>query len=281
MKINPTLQKTIVITGASDGIGRAAARMLVADGHKVVIVGRSPTKTAAVARELGMPFYVADFNDLAQVRELAVKLGQDLPRIDVLVNNAGGIFGERTLTKDGFELTFQVNYLAGFLLTELLLPTLLRSRAVVIQTASVASWVFGDIDIHDLQNEKHYSANKAYGDSKAEQILFTRELHRRYAGQGIKAVSFHPGNLATGFAGTSSSWLRFIYHSPLKRFIGKAETGGKALKWLIDSVPGADWQPGEYYQDNRIARKMNPQTKDMKLANELWQQTERLLVAKS
>ncbi len=167
--------RTIVITGASDGIGAAAARVLADQGEQIVLVGRSPAKTAAVAAETGGPYYVADFTDLAQVRDLAAKLTAAFPRIDVLANNAGGIMGDRTVTTDGFEKTFQVNHLAPFLLTHLLTPTLLASRAAVLQTSSIAAQRYGNIDIEDLQNEKSYSPNKAYGDSKLENILFTKD----------------------------------------------------------------------------------------------------------
>ena len=126
--------KIIVITGASDGIGKAAARELKAKGAKVVIVGRSPEKTKAVARELDVAYYIADFSKLSDVRELGEKLHAAYPRIDVLVNNAGGIFGERELTVDGFEKTMQVNHLSHFLLTKLLLNTLIASNATVINT---------------------------------------------------------------------------------------------------------------------------------------------------
>jgi NAD(P)-dependent dehydrogenase (short-subunit alcohol dehydrogenase family) len=109
------VSKTIVITGASDGIGAAGARLLHGDGHRVVVVGRSPEKTKAVADELGVEGFVADFARLDEVRRLAAELDVACPTIDVLANNAGGIFGDRTKTADGFELTFQVNHLAPFL----------------------------------------------------------------------------------------------------------------------------------------------------------------------
>ncbi|MEV4175373.1 SDR family NAD(P)-dependent oxidoreductase [Nonomuraea sp. NPDC049709] len=129
-------QQTIIITGASDGIGAAAAHQLTENGHKVIVVGRSPQKTAAVAGKIGAPFHVADFADLAQVRSLASELTATYPRIDVLANNAGGIFGDREVTTDGYEKTFQVNHLAPFLLTYLLMATLIESNAKIIQTSS-------------------------------------------------------------------------------------------------------------------------------------------------
>ena len=219
-------KQTIIITGASDGIGAAAARQLAASGERVVLVGRSQAKTAAVAAELDAPHYVADYADLGQVRSLAAELQAIYPRIDVLANNAGGILGDRQVTKDGFEKTFQVNHLAPFLLTSLLLPALTASSAKVLQTSSVAAKNYGKINIDDLQNERDYSPNKAYGDAKLANILFTRELHRRYHDQGISAAAFHPGNVATNFASDTTSWFRFMYHTPLKRLI--LTTPGKA-----------------------------------------------------
>ena len=146
-------QQTIVITGASDGIGAAAAGQLRALGHQVVVVGRSPEKTAAVAQALNAPSHLADFADLGQVRALAAELLASYPRIDVLANNAGGLFGQET-TKDGFDKTFQVNHLAPFLLTHLLMDRLIESDARVIQTSSAAHRLFGHIDLDDLDNAK-------------------------------------------------------------------------------------------------------------------------------
>ena len=133
------MTRTIVITGGSDGIGAASARQLHEAGEQVVLVGRNPEKTARVARELGAPSFVADYSELSQVRDLAASLLEQYPRIDVLANNAGGIFGERKVTGDGNELTFQVNHLGGFLLTNLLLERLIESEGSVIQTSSLAA----------------------------------------------------------------------------------------------------------------------------------------------
>lgn len=205
-------QQTIVITGASDGIGAAAARQLSANGAHVVLVGRSRAKTAAVAAELQAPYHLADFAELEQVRALAAELATAHPRIDVLANNAGGIMGPRDVTRDGFEKTFQVNHLAPFLLTYLLLPTLAPSSAKVLATSSAAAKLWGKIDLEDLQLERAYSPEKAYGNAKLANILFTRELHRRYAKHGIAAAAFHPGTGATNFA---SDHLPHPLHQPL------------------------------------------------------------------
>ena len=263
--------QTIVITGASDGIGTAAAQKLSADGHSVVLVGRSPEKTAAAARALGAPFHVADFADLDQVRALADDLAAAYPRIDVLANNAGGIMGHRTLTKDGFELTFQVNHLAPFLLTNRLLPVLTASRAKVIQTASIAARMFGHIDLDDLGLERGYSPDRAYGNGKLENILFTRELDRRHGDQGIAAAAFHPGVVGTNFASDTTHPMRFLYHTPLIKnlFTISPQRGARGLVWLAENEPRTTWPTGEYFEHNRVA-KSNPQARDAALAAALW-----------
>ncbi len=273
------MPKTIVITGASDGIGAAAARQLHRDGHQVVVVGRSPTKTQAVAAELGADAFVADFTHLDEVRRLAAELDAAYPRIDVLANNAGGIFGDRTKTADGYEMTFQVNHLSPFLLTQLLMDKLIASDATVIQTSSVAARLFAPkLNLEDLDLDANFSASKAYGAAKLENILFTQELDRRYRAQGISAVAFHPGNVATNFGASSSSpILRTIIKFPLARalFISP-EKGADQLVWFSESQPGTDWQPGEYYEKRKVAR-TNSQAADAGLARGLWERSEAML----
>jgi NAD(P)-dependent dehydrogenase (short-subunit alcohol dehydrogenase family) len=270
--------RTIVITGASDGIGAAAARALAAAGEHVVIVGRSSSKTAAIAAELGADHFVADFAKLDDVRRLADELLERYPRIDVLVNNAGGIMGEREVTADGHEKTLQVNHLAPFLLTTLLLDRLVASDASVINTASIANKLFGSIDIDDLGNEKRYSPNKAYGDGKLANILFARELERRHGLDGLSAVSFHPGVVSTGFGKATTSPLRFVY-GLLGRFLLTPDRGADTLVWLASSRPGTDWVRGEYYSKRRIEKTRNRQADDASLAAALWDRSEELVAA--
>lgn len=264
------MAKRIVITGASDGIGAAAARTLARAGHDVVVVGRSAEKTSAVAAETGSDHFTADFADLAQVRRLASDLQTRYERIDVLVNNAGGVFGVAERTVDGHEKTLQVNHLAPFLLTNLLLDTLRTSRAAVIQTASRAARRLAQIDIDDLDNNRRYAPLKAYGDAKLENILFTSELHRRHGDHGISAVAFHPGNVASNFAAdTTSSW-RFIYNTPLRHvMLISPQKGSAPLVWLATGEPGRDWQPGRYYEKQKPAT-THPQGQDADLATRLW-----------
>jgi NAD(P)-dependent dehydrogenase (short-subunit alcohol dehydrogenase family) len=270
--------KTIVVTGASDGIGAAAARKLHADGHRVVVVGRSPEKTAAVAKELGADHFVADFAVLDQVRELAAGLVAAYPTIDVLCNNAGGVFGDRAKTVDGFEKTFQVNHLAPFLLTQLLLDKLIAAGASVIQTSSFAARMTGKIEMDDLEHDRDFNANVAYGTVKLENILFTKELHRRYHDRGISSAAFHPGVVATGFAAESHSWLRHMYTNPIGRlFMTSPEKGADQMVWLAEGRPGVDWESGAYYEKRKPASRNNPQALDDGLAEWLWERSEALL----
>ena len=186
-------RKTIVITGASDGIGAAAARRLSENGGNVVVVGRSQSKTTAVAAELGANYFVADFADLAQVRALAEKIRSQYPRIDVLANNAGGMFSEMNMTVDGLEKTYQVNYLSPFLLTTALLDLLVDSHATIINTTSSSQRLLPRVTITDLENTDRHRPGTAYALTKLAIVLFTMELHRRYHARGLSAATFHPG----------------------------------------------------------------------------------------
>ncbi|WP_144875814.1 SDR family NAD(P)-dependent oxidoreductase [Microbacterium sp. 1.5R] len=273
-------KKTIVITGASDGIGAAAARQLAGSGHRLLLVGRSPEKTRAVADEIGAESLTADFAVFDEVRTLASRIDDLLgvDGIDVLANNAGGIFGDRTPTVDGHEKTIQVNHLAPFLLTNLLLPRLLRSRGAVINTSSVGHRLFGDLDVDDLDNERRFSANKAYGDAKLANVLFAKTLHTRFHADGLSAVAFHPGTVRTNFAADSSSLMRIVYRSVLGRFLlTGVEEGGSILRWFIEGTPDETWFSGAYYDERTLSNRVNPQVDDPALAEALWQKSAELV----
>jgi NAD(P)-dependent dehydrogenase (short-subunit alcohol dehydrogenase family) len=273
--------RTIVITGASDGLGAAAAERLTRSGENVVVVGRSPKKTVAVATPLNADYFVADFADLAQVRDLAAQLLERYPRIDVLANNAGGMMGRREVTVDGHEKTFQVNHLAPFLLTTLLLDRLIESRASVINTSSVGNR-FGHIDITDLDHERSYQTQKVYGSAKLANILFTKELNRRYHSAGISTAAFHPGPVASNFGSESGSKLiTLVYHTPLKNFgLISPEQGSDQLVWLASAAPGVDWTSGEYYVKHKPGR-ANKQARDTALAEQLWDRSLDMVTAQA
>ncbi|BBY18817.1 SDR family NAD(P)-dependent oxidoreductase [Mycolicibacterium litorale] len=273
--------RTIVITGASDGVGAAAAKRLTRSGENVVVVGRSPQKTAAVAQPLGADSFVADFADLAQVRELARRLLETYPRIDVLANNAGGMMNTRETTVDGFEKTFQVNHLAPMLLTTLLLDRLVESGASVLNTSSMAN-KFARVGFDDLDAVQNQNGSLAYGTSKLANILFTKELHRRYHGAGISTAAFHPGPVASNFsAEVDNPLFGVLYRSPLRHvaLIG-TEQGSDELVWLASAEPGVDWQSGEYYYKHKVAR-ANKIADDARAAERLWDGSLELLGAKA
>ena len=270
-------KKTIVITGASDGIGAEAVRMLSQHGHDPIVIGRSPDKTRQAAQAVGAAWYVCDFSSLSQVRTLGSKLLDEVERIDVLVNNAGGMFGQREMTKDGHEKTLQVNHLAHFLLTRMLLDKLVAFRASVINTSSIAHKIFADFSIDDLELENGYSVKKAYGNAKLANILFTRELHERYHKKGLKTAAFHPGNVATNFAHDTTSVLKYIYHTPLKHLAGliSPEKGADTLVWLAEHE---HWDSGEYYVKRKKA-KISKAAGDFEAARELWEISESMTKA--
>ena len=271
------MNKTILLTGASDGIGASAAKKLAQHGTRLLLTGRSPEKLAAVAGPLGADSFAANFERLAEVRALAAWVRERTDHIDVLANNAGGVFAGRVVTVDGNEHTMQVNHYAGFLLTNLLMDVLLRSRAVVVNTSSVGAHAFGKIDLSDLDQARKYRTMKAYGDSKLANILFAKGLHSRFHARGLSAVAFHPGNIASNFGKETGNWaMKAIYKSPLARLLETPEAGADNLLWLAEGTPGVTWQSGEYYHsDRKPPRRPNPQQNDQNLIDAFWNESAR------
>lgn len=275
------IKKNVIITGASDGVGAAAARGLNQAEYNLYLVGRNKAKTAKVANGVDAPYFTADFSQLDQVRHLAELLQRTLgdQKIDILVNNAGGLFGTHALTDDGFERTIQVDYLAPFLLTQLLMPNFNPDQAVVINTSSIAHQLFGHINLNDLNNShKKYKGTKAYGDAKLANILFANELDRRFHKDGLSAVSFHPGMIRTNFANDKKSWMYRVYHTVLNKVVMQsAQEGGDTLRFFIEGTPGETWESGAYYNKRQKAKKVNPQVNDLTLQQQLWDKTQKLL----
>ncbi|MCU1642456.1 MAG: short-chain dehydrogenase/reductase [Nocardia sp.] len=255
--------RTVVVTGASSGIGAAAVARFAELGARVVVVGRSPEKTRAVADSIKAEYHTADFSRLDDVRALADKL-RDRP-IDVLANNAGGVFSGRHLTPDGHEMTFQVNYLAPFLLTNLLLPSL--SEAQVINTGSVA-YRFATLDLNNLDG---LGGQRAYGAAKLAVLLFTRELARRE--EKLTATAFHPGGTATDVMREDSIL------GPLMRvgryFLPSADKGAAPLIELA-TVADPESINGAYFNKHRRQEPTHKQVTDPEVGERLWDISARL-----
>ena len=268
--------RTVVITGASAGIGAAAAVRLSASGASVGVVGHSPQKTAAIAQRIGGRAHVADFGRLEDVRRLAAELLDAYERIDILANNAGAIFTSRAATADGNERTFQVNHLAPFLLTNLLLPRLAEAGdARVINTASDA-YRSGHLDPDDLDGTRgQVPIRKAYPASKLATVLFTRELARRVDGTGVSTVAFHPGVVSTDL-GRDSAVIGRAMTSRLARLVLK--TPDQGAEPLLRLATRADPRAvnGRYFNRLELEEPVRGQAGDAELARILWEGSARL-----
>ena len=262
----------VVVTGASSGIGEAAARELHGLGATVVPVGRDENRLGRVAAAVEAEPMVADFASLEAVRTLAAALLERHPRIDVLVNNAGLVSGRRRLSADGYELTFAVNHLAPFLLTNLLLDRLRESGAGRVVTTSSGAHHGGLIDLDDLQLERgRFSGNRAYSNSKLANVLFTRELARREG--AIAANCFHPGVIRTRLARGAGPLVRVgaLVAAPV---LASPTTGASTLVWLASSKE-AGKESGGYFERRQPGR-LSAQAQDEALARALWERSAQL-----
>lgn len=268
------MDKTVIVTGASAGIGAAAARKFAKAGATVAVVGRSTEKTTAVAREIGAKPYLVDFARLADVRRLADDLRADFPVIDVLAHNAGLAPGKPSLTEDGYEKTFQVNYLAPFLLTNLLWDRLTASPdARVISTSSMAHR-FGRIDLANLSGlPARYTTTRVYGTWKLGNILFTRELARRAKGTSITASAFHPGPVASEFFREDPVMRRIVTSRLGKAVLVTPDQGADPMLHLA-TVADAQSVNGAYF--HRMKRR-EPKGVGRELERELWDRSAALL----
>ena len=277
--------RTVIVTGASSGIGSVTARDLHERGAHVIALGRDRERTTAIARELGTDPVIADFASFADVRRAAAELLAQCEFIDGLVNNAGALVPTRTITQDGHELTLQANHLSPFLLTTLLLDRLTqtaqqgRGPVRVITTASIGNQ-YAKVRRDDLEwSKRRWSGFRAYAHSKLLNILFARELAVRGLARGVESYSFHPGNVATGFASTSRT-IGAIYRTAIGRrlFLIDSEAGAAPMTRLVvdADLPAPT---GAYFDRFDVERRVNRQADDPELAAWLWMESARLVAA--
>jgi len=278
---SPLLGKHVVVTGASNGIGLHTATGLARLGASVAVVARDRVKGEAALAAVrqasaggAASLFLADLGSLAQVRRLAGELLAALPRIDVLLNNAGAIHMTRKESADGHELTFAVNHLAPFLLTSLLLPRLRASAPARVVTVSSEAHRMAPLDLDDLQALRGYAGMKVYGRSKLANVLFANELARRLDGAGVTSNSLHPGVVATGFGRNDPGWMRLLV-TVARPFLVTPEKGARTSIHVAAS-PELDGVSGRYFKDRREVAPA-PFARDEGVQRRLWELSERLV----
>lgn len=274
--------KTVLVTGATNGIGFITARELAKMGATVLMVARDQTKGRAKLEEIRqavpqakLELMLCDLSSMASIRQLATNLTAKYSSLDVLVNNAGAFYSERQVSKDGLEMTFALNHIGYFLLTNLLLETLKRTKNSRIVSVSSGAHLSGKMNFDDLQFEKKFNGWQAYSDSKLANVLFTKELSRRLAGTGVTANCLHPGFVKTGFANGSSGFLGLALNLAKNILAITPEKGAETMIYLSSSQEVAN-VTGEYFDKKKIA-KVNPQALDSSIAKRLWEVSEKLV----
>lgn len=277
--------KNYVVTGANSGIGLFSARRFAQLGANVALVCRNEQRgREAVAQIIAatgnenISLYLADFSSLASVSEMADKLLRDMPKIDVLCNNAGGANGSRTVTEEGFETTFVSNHLSGFLLTKKLLPAILNAAADdlarIVFTSSYGHFNSA-LDFDDLGLKEGYSTLKGYGRSKLMNLLTARELQHRLEGENVVASSFHPGTVRTPIwkkGGVLARLLGLILYPFMKSIV----QGSATFIWLASSEDSASkGAHGHYFFEGKRADTAKFATDED--AKRLWQISEELI----
>jgi len=276
--------RTCLVTGATSGIGLAAATALAAQGARLALIARSPERAEEALRGIRarapaaeVSVHQADLASLAAIRRVAPEILGRHPRIDVLLNNAGVFHLRRRTTADGFEAMFGVNHLAPFLLTQLLLERLRATPgARIVNVASEAHRFGGPLDFDDLQSERRYRPMSVYGRSKLCNILWTAELARRLAGSGVTANCCHPGAVATRLGQNDAFWTR-----ALGRVLGllllTPEQGARTPVFLA-GAPEVAGASGGYYVKQRERRPARF-AEDPAAARRLWEASEGLVGA--
>ena len=277
------MQKTALITGGTSGIGHSTALLLAKKGYNIYIVGRSEEACRAVMDELRsirpdgtFGYYVCDLLSQAQIKRMAEKIRLEHRHLDVLVNNAGGVFASRMLTDEGIEKTFALNHLAYFTLTRELLPLLQAAPEPRIVCVSSDSHLKGKIDFDNLQGEKKYFIMSQYENTKLMNVLFVKELSRRLQGTGITVNALHPGVVKTKIGSKSKNLFFGMAWQTFSVLAGISEERGAATSVYLASSEDVKGVTGQYFSDCRPA-KTNPIAEDETVAKRLWEETERIL----
>jgi NAD(P)-dependent dehydrogenase (short-subunit alcohol dehydrogenase family) len=275
--------KTCIVTGASSGIGKETAVALAQAGAHVAVVCRTREKGERTIAEIGrrsqssaVSLFVADLASLRAVRDLAVQIDDALPRVDVLVNNAGLALRERVATAEGLETTFVVNHLAHFLLTRLLEPKLVASAPSRVVNVASDAHRWGRLRFDDLMGTRAYDGWTAYAQSKLANVAFTYELARRLAGTGVTANCLHPGLVATGFANAGPTTIRIL--SRVARPFLRSPGTGAATSIYLASAPELTGVSGRYFASRR-ERRSSKASYDEAIAARLWRVSEELIEA--
>jgi NAD(P)-dependent dehydrogenase (short-subunit alcohol dehydrogenase family) len=272
--------KTVLVTGASSGIGMATAGKLAALGARVVMVSRTQerglkarTHVLAVAPSASVEMIVADLSTTAAIRRLADVVKHKCPRLDVLVNNAAVLTSTRKLTAEGFEMQFFVNHLAYFLLTGLLLDVLRASAPARVVNVSSTAHSRGVIDFDDLQLGEAYRGWQAYANTKLMNILFTYELARRLEGTRVTANCLHPGVIHTNLMRNFSSVAQLAWNAT-GRFFKKPDDGAETPVYLASS-PEVETASGQYFKNCKPLG-TSQVSYDKEVQRRLWKESERL-----
>lgn len=273
--------KTVVITGATSGIGESAAYELARKGADVAIVCRSASRGEDTMKRIEsgvgrscVRLFQADFERLDDVREVARRLSAELPRIDVLLNNAGVTMLRREETIDGYEKTFAVNHLAPFLLTQLLLPTLRETPSARIVNVASEAHRFAKFDLDDLHSKRGYSSMRVYGASKLANILYTNELARRFSGEDLRVWSLHPGAVATRLGANNGGIAKLLL--PVLALFFKTPDQGAETSIHLCSEPNLDAPNGTYFANKR-PKSISALARDERVAARLWEESERMV----
>ena len=275
--------KIILVTGATNGIGKAATTEFAKRGASVTLIGRDQEKTEQIVNELkastanpNLDYILCDLTKLADIRLAAEEFKSKHDRLDVLVNNAGATFKKPVLGPDGYEITFALNHLAYFQMTTALLDLIRKTPNARVVSTSSSMQARGKLDLVQTPYNTAVSGPRAYGTSKLANILFTKELQRKLEGTSAVANCFEPGMVNTSFGafGTDQGWFINLVYTLAQPFAVTPEQGADSLIWLATSAEAASLK-GQYISKRKIAKPAK-QALDDQLASDLWILSEEL-----